>query len=37
MVKNIGKNIGKYLSGKYIQKPFDHAKQFATDVLKTFS
>ena len=35
--KNIGKNISKNVSGKYIQKPFDHAKQFATDAYKTTS
>ena len=29
MVKNIGKNINKNLSGKYSQK-LDHAKQSAT-------
>ena len=33
--KNISKNIIKCLSGKYSQKPLDHAKQFATDALKT--
>ena len=37
MVKNIGKNISKNLSDKYSQKLLDHAKQFATDVLKTTS
>ena len=31
------KNISKNLSGKYSQKRLDHAKQFATDVLKTTS
>ena len=39
--KNMGKNIGeivsKNLSSKYSQKPFDHAKKSATDVLKTSS
>ena len=35
--KNIGKNISKNLSGKYSQKSFDQAKQFATDALKTSS
>ena len=33
MIKNIIKN----LSGKYNQKTFDHAKQSATDALKTAS
>ena len=44
MVKNIGKNVSKNLSGKYSpgmlamrQKLLDHAKQSATDVLKTAS
>ena len=36
-VKNISKNISKTLSGKYSQKPFDHAKKSATGVLKTSS
>ena len=35
MVKNIGKNISKNLNGNYSQKLLDHAKQFATDALKT--
>ena len=35
--KNIGKNINKILSSKYSQKPLDHAKQSATDALKTSS
>ena len=35
--KNMGKNISKNLSSKYSQKPFDHAKQFATGALKTTS
>ena len=35
MGKNMGKNISKDLSGKYSQKLLDHAKQSATDVLKT--
>ena len=35
MSKNIDKDIGKNLSGKCSQKSLDHAKQFATDVLKT--
>ena len=37
MSKNIGKDISKNLSGKCSQKLLDHAKQFATDVLKTAS
>ena len=37
MGKNIGKNISKTLSGKYRQKLLDHAKQSATDALKTSS
>ena len=35
--KNIGKNISKNLRGKYGQILLDHAKQSATDVLKTNS
>ena len=35
--KKIGKNISKNLSGKYSQKLLDHAKQSATDALKTIS
>ena len=35
--KNIGKKKSKNLSGKYSQKLVDHAKQPATDPLKTFS
>ena len=35
MRKDIGKNISKILSNKYIQKHFDHAKQPATDAFKT--
>ena len=39
--KNIGKSIGesinKNLSGIYIQKVLDQAKQFSTDALKTVS
>ena len=30
-----GKNISKNLSGKYIHKRLDHAKQSASDALKT--
>ena len=37
MGKNIGKIISKNLSRKYSQKPLDHAKQSATDALKTAS
>ena len=37
MGKNIDKNISKSLSGKYSQKLLDHAKQSATDALKTAS
>ena len=35
--KNISKNISKHLSGKNIQELLDHAKQSATDALKTSS
>ena len=35
--KNMWKNIGKVLSCKYSQNLLDHAKQSATDVLKTAS
>ena len=39
LLTNMGKNISKYmshkLSGKYSHKLLDHAKQSATDVLKT--
>ena len=35
MGRNIGKNISKNLIGKYSQELPDHAKQFATDALKT--
>ena len=37
MGKNIGKNISKSLNSKHGQKIFDHAKQLATDALKTSS
>ena len=38
MDRNIGKNIIKmFLSSKYSQKLIDHAKQSATDALKTAS
>ena len=36
MGKNVHKNIGKNQSGN-IQKPLDHAKQSATNALKTTS
>ena len=35
IAKNIGKGTTKTLSGKYRQKLLNHAKQFATDALKT--
>ena len=35
MGKNLGKNISKSVSNKYNRKPFDHAKNSATDPLKT--
>ena len=35
--KNRSKSTGKNLSSKYSQKPIDHAKQSATDALKTSS
>ena len=35
MGKNIGKNTSESLSVKYSQKLLDHAKQAATDALKT--
>ena len=37
MGKNIVKNMSKRVSGKYSQKLLDHAKQSATDALKTSS
>ena len=37
MCRNIGKNISKNLSGKLSQTLLDHAKQYATDALKTVS
>ena len=33
--KNFDKNINKNLTSKYSQKLVDHAKQLATDTLKT--
>ena len=35
--KNVSKDISKNLIVKYSQKSFDHAKQSATDALKTTS
>ena len=35
--KNMSKNIGKNVSGKYSHKLLDHAKQSTTDALKTTS
>ena len=37
MGENIGKNISKTLSGKYNQNILHHARQSATEVLKTAS
>ena len=37
MGKNIGKSTSKNLSSKQCQKILDHAKQSATDLLKTAS
>ena len=37
MGKNIGKHVSKNLSDKYSQKRLDHAKQSATDTIKTTS
>ena len=37
IIENIGKHISKNLSGKYSQKPLDHAKRPATDALKRTS
>ena len=37
MVENVGKNIIKSISSKYSQNFLDHAKQSATDALKTAS
>ena len=37
MVKNIGRNVSRTLSGKFSHKLLDHVKQSATDVLKTTS
>ena len=35
--RSIGKNISKNLTSKYNQKLINHAKQSATDALKTAS
>ena len=35
--KKMDKNIGKNLRGKYSQKLLDHAKESATDTVKTSS
>ena len=35
--RNIRKNIGKNVSGKYSQKLFDHAKQAVTGALEIVS
>ena len=35
MGKIIGKNVSKNLNGKHSQELLDHAKQSATDALKT--
>ena len=35
--RNIGKNITKHLSSKYSQNLLDHAKQSATNALRTSS
>ena len=37
MDKDISENICKNVSGRYGQKPLDHAKQSAADALKTSS
>ena len=37
MGRNTGKNISKNLTSKYIQELLHHAKQSATDALKTAS
>ena len=37
MDRNVGKNISKTLSSKYSEKRLDHAKESATDPLKTTS
>ena len=35
--KNISENLGKNSSGKYIQRLFDHIKQYPADALKRTS
>ena len=37
MVKNVGSNVSKILSDTHSQKPFEHARESATDALKTTS
>ena len=37
MSSNISENKSQILISKYNQKPLDHAKQYVTDVFKTFS
>ena len=37
MGRNVGKNISKFLSSEYSQKLLNHAKQSATNALKTAS
>ena len=37
LLKRMGKNISKSLNSKYSQQILDHAKQSATDALKTSS
>ena len=37
MGANVGKNISMIISSKYNQKPFDHAKQSATNPLESAS
>ena len=37
MNKNVGENLSKSVSGKFSQKLFDYAKQYATDTFKTAS
>ena len=36
-ISSFAKNIGKNISNKYSQKPFDSAKKSATDAIKTTS
>ena len=37
MGKNVGKNISKNISSEYSEKLIDHAKQSASDIIKTAS